>query len=146
MAAKPEQTTAAPEASGKPGKKVAKRKKKVRKNVSTGVVHINATFNNTIITITDVTGNVIAWSTSGAKGFKGSRKSTPFAAQIAAEDAVRKAMEHGLRSATVLVKGPGAGRESALRAIATTGVRVLMIKDVTPIPHNGCRPPKKRRV
>ncbi len=130
---------------GKPGKKV-KKKKKVRKNVGVGVVHINATFNNTIVTVTDVSGNVIAWSTSGAKGFKGSRKSTPFAAQIAAEDAVRKAMEHGLRSATVLVKGPGAGRESALRAIANTGVRVTYIRDVTPIPHNGCRPPKKRRV
>ncbi|MFO1462661.1 MAG: 30S ribosomal protein S11 [bacterium] len=132
-------------AAGKPGKKI-KKKKKVRKNIGVGVVHINATFNNTIVTVTDVSGNVIAWSTSGAKGFKGSRKSTPFAAQIAAEDAVRKAMEHGLRSVTVLVKGPGSGRESALRAIANTGVRVTYIRDVTPIPHNGCRPPKKRRV
>jgi small subunit ribosomal protein S11 len=132
-------------AAGKPGKKV-KKKKKVRKNIGIGVVHINATFNNTIVTVTDVSGNVIAWSTSGAKGFKGSRKSTPFAAQIAAEDAVRKAMEHGLRSVSVLVKGPGSGRESALRAIANTGVRVTYIRDVTPIPHNGCRPPKKRRV
>jgi len=143
---KPEAAATSTEAGGKPGKKAPKRKKKIRKNVALGVVHINATFNNTIITITDTSGNVISWSTSGAKGFKGSRKSTPFAAQIAAEDAVRKAMEHGLRSAMVLVKGPGAGRESALRAIATTGVRVTMIKDVTPIPHNGCRPPKKRRV
>jgi small subunit ribosomal protein S11 len=141
-----EKDAAAPaEAAGKPGKKI-KKKKKVRKNVAIGVVHINATFNNTIVTVTDPTGNVIAWSTSGAKGFKGSRKSTPFAAQIAAEDAVRKAMEHGLRSASVLVKGPGSGRESALRAIANAGVRVTSIRDVTPIPHNGCRPPKKRRV
>ena len=140
---------AAPEAAeataGKPGKKI-KKKKKVKKNIGVGVVHINATFNNTIVTVTDVTGNVIAWSTSGAKGFKGSRKSTPFAAQIAAEDAIRKAMEHGVRSVSVLVKGPGGGRESALRAIANTGVRVSYIRDVTPIPHNGCRPPKKRRV
>ena len=132
-------------AAGKPGKKI-KKKKKVKKNIGVGVVHINATFNNTIVTVTDVTGNVIAWSTSGAKGFKGSRKSTPFAAQIAAEDAIRKAMEHGVRSVSVLVKGPGGGRESALRAIANTGVRVSYIRDVTPIPHNGCRPPKKRRV
>ncbi len=129
----------------KPGKKV-KRKKKVKKSVPVGVVHIAATFNNTLITVTDPSGNVIAWSTSGSRGFKGSRKSTPFAAQIAAEDAIRKAMEHGLRSASVLVKGPGGGRESALRAIANTGVRVTAIRDVTPIPHNGCRPPKKRRV
>jgi small subunit ribosomal protein S11 len=144
--AKEEKAAAAPaEAAAKPGKKV-KKKKKVRKNVAIGVVHINATFNNTIVTVTDPSGNVIAWSTSGAKGFKGSRKSTPFAAQIAAEDAVRKAMEHGLRSASVLVKGPGSGRESALRAIANAGVRVTSIRDVTPIPHNGCRPPKKRRV
>jgi len=146
MAEKPAPAAAAaPEAAAKPGKKV-KKKKKVRKNIAIGVVHINATFNNTIVTVSDVSGNVIAWSTSGSKGFKGSRKSTPFAAQIAAEDAVRKAMEHGLRSVTVLVKGPGAGRESALRAIANTGVRVTYIRDVTPIPHNGCRPPKKRRV
>jgi len=145
MAEKKAAEAPAEAAAGKPGKKV-KKKKKVRKNIGIGVVHINATFNNTIVTVTDVSGNVLAWSTSGAKGFKGSRKSTPFAAQIAAEDAVRKAMEHGLRSVTVLVKGPGAGRESALRAIANTGVRVTYIRDVTPIPHNGCRPPKKRRV
>jgi small subunit ribosomal protein S11 len=145
MAKEQAPAAAAPEAAAKPGKKI-KKKKKVKKNVSVGVVHINATFNNTIITVTDPTGNVIAWSTSGAKGFKGSRKSTPFAAQIAAEDAIRKAMEHGMRSVSVLVKGPGGGRESALRAIANTGVRVTYIRDVTPIPHNGCRPPKKRRV
>lgn len=129
----------------KPAKKV-KKKKKVKKNISMGLVYINATFNNTIVTVTDASGNVLAWSTAGAKGFKGSRKSTPFAAQIAAEDAMRKAMEHGLRTVSVLVKGPGAGRESALRAIANTGVRVNSIQDITPIPHNGCRPPKKRRV
>ncbi|MCC7343838.1 MAG: 30S ribosomal protein S11 [Deltaproteobacteria bacterium] len=145
MAKEQAPASAAPEAAAKSGKKV-KKKKKVKKNVAIGVVHINATFNNTIITVTDPSGNVIAWSTSGAKGFKGSRKSTPFAAQIAAEDAVRKAMEHGLRTVSVLVKGPGGGRESALRAIANTGVRVTYIRDVTPIPHNGCRPPKKRRV
>ncbi|HEX5035312.1 MAG TPA: 30S ribosomal protein S11 [bacterium] len=143
--AKEKEAAASTEAAAKPGKKI-KKKKKVRKNIAIGVVHINATFNNTIVTVTDPAGNVIAWSTSGAKGFKGSRKSTPFAAQIAAEDAVRKAMEHGLRSASVLVKGPGSGRESALRAIANAGVRVTSIRDVTPIPHNGCRPPKKRRV
>ena len=145
MAKEQSPASAAPEAAAKSGKKV-KKKKKVKKNVAVGVVHINATFNNTIITVTDPSGNVIAWSTSGAKGFKGSRKSTPFAAQIAAEDAIRKAMEHGLRTVSVLVKGPGGGRESALRAIANTGVRVTYIRDVTPIPHNGCRPPKKRRV
>jgi small subunit ribosomal protein S11 len=133
-------------AEGKAGKKPVKRKKKVRKNIPVGVVHVNATFNNTIITVTDPSGNVISWSTSGAKGFKGSRKSTPFAAQVAAEDAARKAAEHGIRAVSVLVKGPGSGRESALRAIANAGIRVLSIRDVTPIPHNGCRPPKKRRV
>lgn len=133
-------------AAEKTEKKTLKRKKKARKNVAVGVAHIAATFNNTIVTITDPAGNVLAWSTSGAKGFKGSRKSTPFAAQIAAEDAIRKAMEHGIRSVSILVKGPGSGRESALRAIANTGVRVTSIRDVTPIPHNGCRPPKKRRV
>jgi small subunit ribosomal protein S11 len=129
------------------GKKAApKRKKKVKKNVHTGVVHINATFNNTIVTVTDMSGNVIAWSTSGSKGFRGSRKSTPFAAQVAMEDAVRKAKDHGMYTVSVLVKGPGAGRESAMRAIAQGGLRVTAIRDVTPIPHNGCRPPKKRRV
>jgi len=137
---------AAAPAEGAEKEKKIKRKKKAKKNVAIGVAHIAATFNNTIVTITDPAGNVLAWSTSGAKGFKGSRKSTPFAAQIAAEDAVRKAMEHGIRSLSVVVKGPGAGRESALRAIANAGIRVTSIRDVTPIPHNGCRPPKKRRV
>jgi small subunit ribosomal protein S11 len=128
----------------KPGKRV--RKKIERKNISTGVAHIQATFNNTIVTITDVSGNVISWSTSGTKGFKGSRKSTPFAAQMAAEDAAKKAQEHGLRSVEVWVKGPGSGRESALRALQAVGLNITLIKDVTPIPHNGCRPPKRRRV
>ena len=109
-------------------------------------MHIASTFNNTLITITDVSGNVLSWSSSGARGFKGSRKSTPFAAQVAAGDAAAKAMEHGLRSVSVMVKGPGAGRESALRALAAAGLKVQLIKDVTPIPHNGCRPPKRRRV
>jgi small subunit ribosomal protein S11 len=129
-------------------KKVTPKKgrKKVKKNVPTGVVHILSTFNNTIITVTDISGNVVAWSSAGVRGFKGSRKNTPFAAQLAAEDAVRKAYDHGMRSAAVVVKGPGAGRESALRALQRTGVRVTSIRDVTPIPHNGCRPPKKRRV
>ena len=141
MAAKP-----AKEASEGSKKSGAKKKKKIKKNVPLGVAHINATFNNTIVTITDVSGNVLAWSTSGSKGFRGSRKSTPFAAQVAAEDAVRKAQDHGVRSVSVVVRGPGSGRESALRAIANAGIRVTAIKDVTPIPHNGCRPPKKRRV
>ena len=121
-------------------------KKRVKKNIPVGVVHIRSTFNNTVITVTDPAGNTIAWSSSGTRGFKGSRKSTPFAAQLAAEDAVRKAMDNGLRSASVLVKGPGAGRESALRALTRTGVKVTSIRDITPIPHNGCRPPKRRRV
>ena len=111
-----------------------------------GVAHIQATFNNTIITITDPQGNVIAWSSAGVRGFKGSRKSTPFAAQLAAEDACRRAQEHGMESVAVHVKGPGSGRESALRALAGSGLKVTLIKDVTPIPHNGCRPPKRRRV
>jgi len=128
-----------------PSKKVV-RKKKERKNISNGVAHIQATFNNTIITITDPVGNVVAWSTAGAKGFKGSRKSTPFAAQIAAEDCAKKAQEHGMRSVEVYVKGPGSGRESALRALQAAGFSISFIKDVTPIPHNGCRPPKRRRV
>ena len=129
----------------KPGKKVA-RKTKEKKNVANGVAHIQATFNNTIITITDIAGNVISWSTCGAKAFKGSRKSTPFAAQVAAEDAAKKAQEHGMRSIEVHVKGPGSGRESALRALQAAGLTISLIKDVTPIPHNGCRPPKRRRV
>jgi small subunit ribosomal protein S11 len=123
-----------------------KGKKRVKKNISTGVVYINSTFNNTMITITDVSGNVLSWSSAGARGFKGSRKSTPFAAQVAAGDAAAKAMEHGLRTVSVLVKGPGAGRESALRALSSAGLKVTLIKDTTPIPHNGCRPPKRRRV
>ncbi len=123
-----------------------KGKKRVKKNVATGIVHIAASFNNTQITICDVSGNVIAWSSAGARGFKGSRKSTPFAAQVAAGDAAAKAMEHGLKSVTVQVSGPGAGRESALRALSAAGLKISLIRDVTPIPHNGCRPPKRRRV
>ena len=121
-------------------------KKKDKKTVPIGVAHVNATFNNTIITITDPFGNTIAWSSSGANGFKGSRKSTPYAAQVAAEVAGRKAIEHGMRTVEVLVKGPGAGRESALRALTAVGFNVTSIKDITPVPHNGCRPPKRRRV
>ena len=121
-------------------------KKKVKKNVQSGIAHIQSTFNNTIVTISDVSGNVVAWSSSGVRGFKGSRKSTPFAAQLAAEDAAKKAMEHGMRSISVYVKGPGAGRESALRALQQAGFKIALIRDVTPIPHNGCRPPKRRRV
>ena len=121
-------------------------KKKEKKNISSGVVHIQSTFNNTIVSITDMAGNVISWSSAGVQGFKGSRKSTPFASQMAAEDAAKKAMEHGMKNVEVYVKGPGAGRESALRALQAAGFNVLMIKDVTPIPHNGCRPPKRRRV
>lgn len=127
------------------GKRIV-RKKKEKKNVQTGVAHIQSTFNNTIITITDLSGNVLAWSSSGSQGFKGSRKSTPFAAQTAAQDAARKAMEHGMRTVDVHVKGPGSGREAALRALQAAGLEVNVIRDVTPIPHNGCRPPKKRRV
>ncbi len=123
-----------------------KNKKKSKKNVLNGVVHIQSSFNNTIITITDVSGNVIAWSSAGARGFKGSKKSTPFAAQVAAGDAAAKAMEHGLKNAQVMVTGPGGGRESALRAIAAAGIKISLIRDVTPIPHNGCRQPKRRRV
>jgi small subunit ribosomal protein S11 len=123
-----------------------KTKKKERKNISSGVVHIQSTFNNTIVTISDTMGNVVSWSSAGIHGFKGSRKSTPFAAQLTAEDAAKKAMDHGMKSVEVYVKGPGAGRESALRALQAAGFNVVMIKDVTPIPHNGCRPPKRRRV
>jgi len=128
----------------KPGRKV--RKKSEKKNVAMGIAHIQATFNNTVITITDVAGNVISWATAGGQGFKGSRKSTPFAASIAAETAAKKAQEHGMRSLEVRVKGPGSGRESALRALQTAGLVITLIKDVTPVPHNGCRPPKRRRV
>ena len=123
-----------------------KTKKKVKKNVQSGIAHIQSTFNNTIVTITDVSGNVVSWSSAGVKGFKGSRKSTPFAAQLTAEDAAHKAIEHGMKSVNVFIKGPGAGRESALRALAATGLRINLIRDLTPIPHNGCRPPKRRRV
>jgi small subunit ribosomal protein S11 len=121
-------------------------KKKVKKNVQSGIAHIQSTFNNTIVTITDVSGNVVSWSSSGVRGFKGSRKSTPFAAQLAAEDAAKKAMDHGMRSVSVFVNGPGSGRESALRALQASGFKITLIRDVTPIPHNGCRPPKRRRV
>jgi small subunit ribosomal protein S11 len=121
-------------------------KRRERKNISSGVAHVNASFNNTMITITDAQGNTISWSSSGTMGFKGSRKSTPYAAQMAAEDAGRKAMEHGMRTLEVNVAGPGSGRESALRALQATGFTVTTIRDVTPIPHNGCRPPKRRRV
>ncbi|MBM4384696.1 MAG: 30S ribosomal protein S11 [Deltaproteobacteria bacterium] len=121
-------------------------KKKVKKNVAAGVAHIQSTFNNTIVTITDPVGNTLAWASAGAHGFKGSRKSTPYAAQIAAEECCKKAAEHGVRALSVFVKGPGGGRESALRALQAAGMRINMIKDVTPIPHNGCRPPKRRRV
>jgi small subunit ribosomal protein S11 len=123
-----------------------KKPKKAKKNVQSGIAHVTASFNNTIVTITDVSGNVVSWSSSGVKGFKGSRKSTPFAAQLAAEDAAHKAMEHGMKNVNVFIKGPGAGRESALRALAATGLRINLIRDLTPIPHNGCRPPKRRRV
>ena len=124
----------------------SKVKKKVKKNVQSGVAHIQSTFNNTIVTITDVSGNVISWSSAGVRGFKGSRKSTPFAAQLAAEDASKKAIEHGMRTVSVYVNGPGAGREASLRALQSAGFRVSLIRDITPIPHNGCRPPKRRRV
>ena len=123
-----------------------KGKKRVKKNVAIGIAHVFASFNNTIVTITDPQGNSVAWSTCGARQFKGSRKSTPFAAQVAAEDACRKAQDHGMKAVEVRVKGPGAGRESALRAIANSGLKITLIRDVTPIPHNGCRPPKRRRV
>jgi len=129
----------------KPKGKVS-RKKKERKNIQNGIAHIQSTFNNTIITITDVNGNTIAWSSAGSQGFKGSRKSTPFAAQLAADDAAKKAQEHGVQNIEVYVKGPGSGREAALRALQAAGFNVTLIRDVTPIPHNGCRPPKRRRV
>ena len=122
------------------------RKRKEKKNIERGAVHIRSTFNNTIVTITDVQGNALSWASSGGLGFRGSKKSTPFAAQTAAETAAKAAMEHGLKSVEVYVKGPGAGREAAIRALQSAGLEVSMIKDVTPIPHNGCRPPKRRRV
>ena len=121
-------------------------RKKVKKNVQSGIAHIRSTFNNTLITITDVSGNVLCWSTAGGQGFKGSRKSTPFAAQVAAEECSKKAMDHGIRQLSVYVKGPGSGRESAVRALQAAGIKITLIRDVTPIPHNGCRPPKRRRV
>jgi small subunit ribosomal protein S11 len=134
--AKPQTTAATP----------ARPRRRERKNITSGIAHVSATFNNTMVTITDAQGNTIAWSSAGTQGFKGSRKSTPYAAQMAAEDAGRKAMEHGVRTLEVEVKGPGAGRESALRALQAVGFQITSIRDVTPIPHNGCRPPKRRRV
>ena len=128
------------------GAKGARARKKEKKNIVVGVAHVAATFNNTIVTITDTQGNAISWSSAGMMGFKGSRKSTPYAAQIAAEDAAKKAVEHGMRTLEVEVSGPGSGRESALRALQAVGLVVTSIRDVTPIPHNGCRPPKRRRV
>jgi small subunit ribosomal protein S11 len=127
-------------------KKVVRQKKKEKKHIETGVAHIRSTFNNTIVTIADTKGNVLSWASAGGLGFRGSRKSTPFAAQLAAEQAAKAAMEHGLRLVEVFVKGPGSGREAAIRALQAAGLEVNMIKDVTPIPHNGCRPPKRRRV
>lgn len=128
------------------GKKVVRNKRKVSKNVEAGVAHIRSTFNNTIVTISDLNGSVLSWASAGGMGFRGSRKSTPFAAQMAAEQASKVAMEHGLKRIEVFVKGPGAGREAAIRALQAAGLEVESIKDVTPIPHNGCRPPKRRRV
>ena len=127
-------------------KKGARTKRRERKNIERGAAHIQSTFNNTIVTITDVKGNAISWASSGGLGFRGSRKSTPFAAQTAAEVAAKAAMEHGMKTVEVYVKGPGAGREAAIRALQATGLEVNMIKDVTPVPHNGCRPPKRRRI
>ena len=128
------------------GKKVVRNKKEVSKNIESGVAHIRSTFNNAIVTIADMNGNVLSWASAGGLGFRGSRKSTPFAAQMAAEEATKAAMEHGLKQVEVFVKGPGAGREAAIRALQAAGLEVNSIKDVTPIPHNGCRPPKRRRV
>ena len=128
------------------GKAVATRKRREKKNIERGAAHIQSTFNNTIVTITDIAGNAISWASAGGLGFRGSRKSTPFAAQMAAEVAAKAAMEHGMKTVEVYVKGPGSGREAAIRALQATGLEVNMIKDVTPIPHNGCRPPKRRRV
>jgi small subunit ribosomal protein S11 len=127
-------------------RKTTRTKRRERKNIERGVAHIQSTFNNTVITISDVNGNTIAWSTAGANGFKGSRKSTPFAAQTAAETAAKAAMEHGMRTVEVMVKGPGSGREAAVRSLQAAGLEVSTIKDVTPFPHNGCRPPKRRRM
>src|SRR5688572_8460300 len=121
-------------------------KKKAKKNVPSGICYIQATFNNTMVTVTDPSGNTLSWKSAGAMGFRGSRKSTPFAAQVAADEAAKQAMEHGLKTAVVLVSGPGSGREAALRALAAAGLKITLVKDVTPLPHNGCRPPKRRRV
>jgi small subunit ribosomal protein S11 len=133
-------------AQAKGGKKTVIRRRRERKNIENGSAHIQSSFNNTIVTITDTAGNAISWASAGELGFRGSKKSTPFAAQTAAETAAKAAMEHGLKNVEVYVKGPGAGREAAIRALQTVGLEVRMIKDVTPIPHNGCRPPKRRRV
>lgn len=127
-------------------RRVARTKKRERKNIENGIAHIKSTFNNTVVTITDTKGNTLSWASAGGVGFKGSRKSTPFAAQLAAENAAKEAMEHGLKEVEVMVKGPGAGREAAIRSLQAAGLEVNVIKDVTPIPHNGCRPPKRRRV
>ncbi|BBH53886.1 MULTISPECIES: 30S ribosomal protein S11 [Fluviispira] len=126
--------------------KVVSKKKRVKRNVPTGIATVSASFNNTIVTFADANGDVVTWSSAGSKGFKGSRRSTPFAAQVAAEDAARKAIDCGMKSCSVIVTGPGSGRESAVRAISATGIKVTLIKDATPVPHNGCRPPKRRRV
>ena len=131
---------------GKKDAKSGKARKKVKKSVSTGIVHLYATFNNTIVTIADRAGNTIAWASAGSSGFKGSRKSTPFAAQLAAENAAKRAMDSGLRTVEIYVKGPGSGREAAIRSLQAVGLEIRLIRDVTPIPHNGCRPPKRRRV
>ncbi len=141
-----EKVAATTDAAGAEAAAAVVRRKKTKKNVSAGNVYIQASFNNTVVTIADQMGNVLCWSTAGAKGFRGSRKNTPFAAQVAAEDAARKAVDLGMRTVQVFVNGPGAGRESALRALQAAGLRVSFIKDTTPIPHNGCRPPKRRRV
>ncbi len=127
-------------------KKTVRKKKRERKNIERGQAHIQSTFNNTLVTLTDLNGNALAWSSAGSLGFKGSRKSTPFAAQMASEAAAKSAMEHGLKTVEVYVKGPGSGREAAIRALQAAGLEITMIKDITPIPHNGCRPPKRRRV
>ncbi|KJR96679.1 MAG: 30S ribosomal protein S11 [Peptococcaceae bacterium BRH_c4a] len=127
-------------------RRAVRTKRREKKNIDRGVAHIKSTFNNTVVTITDVKGNAIAWASAGGVGFKGSRKSTPFAAQMAADKAAKEAMEHGLKEVEVMVKGPGAGREAAIRSLQAAGLEVNLIKDVTPIPHNGCRPPKRRRV
>lgn len=142
--AKPE--SAAPAANAPAAGGTPRARKRERKNISSGIAHVNATFNNTMVTISDVQGNTIAWSSAGSQGFKGSRKSTPYAAQMAAENCGRKAMEHGMKVLSVLVKGPGTGRESALRALQAVGFTITSIQDVTPVPHNGCRPRKRRRV